>query len=137
MATENYNYKYTIQQVNIEQGTILVNFVPEDANLSPVSLNSYLIPVSYMDIRDANNELVYATQDEVPFQVHLDNTVNNIAPLKQWKTQYILLENSTGLSGYQNNVSIDASTVVLIPQYNRTPVGPLVTPAPVTANTAA
>ena len=95
MATENFNYTYTIKNISIEQGTLEITFTPEDNVLSPVTLNAMLQMVSYLDIRNGNNELVYPSQDDVPFNVHLENTVKTTAPTLQWKKQYTLIENSS------------------------------------------
>lgn len=113
MATENYNYTYTIKNINIEQGTLEINYTPEDAVLSPITLNSFLHMVSYLDIRNEVDELIYSSQDEVPFNVHLENTVKVTAPLLQWKKQYTLIENSTDLVGSQGSITLDPSTVVV------------------------
>ena len=120
MISENYNYTYNVLNVNIEQGTFEVRFTPESENLSPVVLNTYLLPVSYMDIRTANNELVYATQDDVPFDVHLENTIKSIAPLGQWKKQYILQENIDQLHEREAVMIVDQNTII-VPSFNPEP----------------
>jgi len=111
MTTENYNYTAKVSSVNIEQGTVAISFMPENMNLTPVTLNTYMLPLSYYDIRDANNCLIYQTQDDVPFSVHIENTVRCTAPLQQWKKQHMLQTNINELVAYSNTVVIDANTV--------------------------
>ena len=91
MSVENYNFSYAVTQINLENGTFEVEYLPEDINLSPVRLNLYLLPKYYKEIVDANNELVYASQEEVPFEVHFENTIDRHKPLGQWRNQYLMM----------------------------------------------
>lgn len=120
MIEENYNFTYIVRNVNIEQGTFEILFTPESEYLSPVALNAGLLPVSYLDIRDENNQLIYSSQDEVPFKEHLENTVKHTTPLYQWKKQYMLQNNIETLINATGNITVDNSTIV-IPVLNPDP----------------
>lgn len=122
MSSENYNFKYTIKNVNIEQGTFEVLFTPESFDLTPITLNTYLLPLSYLDIRDENNELIHSSQDEVPFSVHVENTVHAIKPIQQWKKQYMMQQNLSELVGKEGTIVV-SDDVVTIPARNPTPIG--------------
>ena len=113
ISNENYNYNYVIKNVNIEQGTFEVAFTPESLELTPITLNTYLLPVSYLDIRDENNDLIYASQDAVPFSIHIENTIRNIQPIAQWKKQYMMQQNISELIGKEGSMVVteEAATI--------------------------
>jgi len=109
MSVENYNFSYAVTQINLENGTFEVEYLPEDINLSPVRLNLYLLPKYYKEIVDANNELVYASQEEVPFEIHFENTIDRHKPLGQWRNQYLMMENIDKIENANGSFVVDTT----------------------------
>lgn len=87
------SYTYKIKNIDITNATILVNFIPDDARLTPVVVNTYIYEKPYTDIKNENGDLVYADQDAVPFSVHLENTLEVSAPQDLWRRQKKLIDN--------------------------------------------
>jgi hypothetical protein len=106
MITENYNYTYEINSISIENGTFVIRYIPEDTNLTPVSLNQKLFERNYLEILDANNQPIYSSQNDVPFSYHLDHTVKITAPLSQWRNQYLMTENIEQLTSANGSFSV-------------------------------
>lgn len=86
-------YTFTIKSINISEGTFVIEYTPDDSLLMPVSYNTFLYEKNYQTIRDENNNLIYNSQDEVPFSVHLDHTVKSAAPIDLWRRHKLLLDN--------------------------------------------
>ena len=93
MIEENYNFSYTIDTINIEEGTFVVHYIPESEYLTPVSLNTYLIERDFTSFRDENNNLLYTSQSEVPFSEHIKNTVDLVTPIAKWRKQFMFQNN--------------------------------------------
>jgi len=102
----NLNYTYTVKSINIEQGTMVIDYVPEDLELSPMSLNAMLYEKNYFDIRDENNQLIYQNQNDVPFSVHIDHTIKSCAPINVWRKQKFLLDNYNDVHNMTGSVNL-------------------------------
>lgn len=99
MISENYNYTYTIDNIDIEQGTFVVNYIPDSEFLTPISLNTYLIEKNYFEFVDSEGNLLYSSQSEVPFVEHVKYTVDAIKPINQWRKQFMFQNNISELAG--------------------------------------
>ena len=96
------------------KGIIEVEYTPEDENLTQLRASISFIPRHYEEIVDANNNLIYSTQEEVPFSVHLENSVYLARPFVFWRNQYLLIKNIDELhkaNGYfehdtANNITV-------------------------------
>ena len=109
MSLENYNFSYNVTQINLENGTFEVEYVPEDINLSPVRLNMYLIPKYYKEIVDANNDPIFASQEEVPFEMHVEHTIDRHKPMAQWRNQYLMLNNIDKIENANGSFVVDTT----------------------------
>lgn len=109
MVINNFNYTYKITQVSIEVGTVEILYTPDSADLIPIRLNCNFKPKSYLDIRDEDNKLIYTSQDQVPFNLHIENTAKSCAPIREWYHQSLLLNNSNNLIGTTNNIEVPLS----------------------------
>lgn len=114
MTQENYNFTYKVTQLNLENGTFEVEYVPESLDLTPVRLNLYLMPKYYKEIVDANNELIYASQEEVPFELHMENTIDNCKPLGQWRNQYMMMSNIDKIENANGSFVVDTTKNLVI-----------------------
>lgn len=106
MPVENFNFTYIIDSVDIQAGTILINYIPNDSNLSPVFLNCLLLTKDYKTILDDNQNLVYNSEDEVPLIEHVKHTVDVNNPIDVWSKQSKLLNNAVMLQNLSGNVII-------------------------------
>lgn len=109
MEYENYNYTYKVNQINMENATFEVEYMPEDSNLSPVRYNLSLIPKYYKEIVDANNNLIYASQDEVPFSIHMENTIDGCKPFNVWRNQYMMIKNIDSIHKANGSFTYDTA----------------------------
>lgn len=109
---ENYNFTYKISQINIESGTFEVTYIPEDINLSQVTYNVLFRPIDYNFIVDSKSESIYKSQDEVPFDLHIENSLKPYIPIQLWKNQYFILNNIENINGSTGETKIDST------QYN-------------------
>ena len=109
MSLENYNFSYNVTQINLENGTFEVEYVPEDINLSPVRLNMYLLPKYYKEIVDANNDPIFASQEEVPFEMHVEHTIDRHKPMAQWRNQYLMLNNIDKIENANGSFVVDTT----------------------------
>ena len=114
MSLENYNFSYNVTQINLENGTFEVEYVPEDINLSPVRLNMYLIPKYYKEIVDANNDPIFASQEEVPFEMHVEHTIDRHKPMAQWRNQYMMLNNIDKIENANGSFVVDTTKDLVI-----------------------
>ena len=103
--SKHYNYTYEIKGVDVQTGHLIIKWTPEDANLSPFELNTRLVYKQPSQILDANNNPVYATIEDIPFDVHLDYTVRTVAPHHEWHLQELLVNNVSGLVGTSGTVT--------------------------------
>ena len=111
MSEDNYSYTYQVTGTNIETGTFVVEYMPVSANLTPISVNLQLIPLYYTDIVDANNAPIYTSQDAIPFELHLESTINRYAPLIQWRNQYMMSDNISNIESANGAFNLSANTV--------------------------
>ena len=88
MIEEIYNFTYTIENVNIEIGTFVINYIPESEYLTPISLNTYLVEKELSETFGEDGTSPYASQEDIPFEEHVRNTVDRVAPISQWRNQY-------------------------------------------------
>ena len=51
---------------------------------------------------------IYSSQDEVPFSVHLEYTIDAHKPITTWRNQYLMLENIEHLENATGNFVVDA-----------------------------
>ena len=86
-------YTYTIKSVNIQEGSFIVEYTPNDPELYPLAINSFLYEQPYYDLKDENGNLVYQNQDEVPFNVHLEYSISQAAPIGSWRRTKMVLNN--------------------------------------------
>lgn len=114
MSTENYNFSYSVTQINLETGTFEVEYDPEDINLSPIKLNLGLLPKYYKEIVDANNEPIYSSQEEVPFEVHFQNTIDLCKPIGQWRNQYLMFNNIDKIENANGSFIFDTANNLTI-----------------------
>ena len=90
---DNFDFSYRITTVNIEQGTVEIEYIPDDLDLSPYKVNQFLLPRYPHEILDGNGQQIYSTMEEIPIEQHILNTIKVTAPLVTWRKQRILLEN--------------------------------------------
>jgi len=138
MIEENYNYSYNVTQINVENGTFEVEYLPESLDLTPIKMNLYLMPKYFREIVDANNELVYASQEEVPFELHLENTIDSYKPMNQWRNQYMMVKNIDKLQDSNGSFTVDTTKnlvvypsgfiVKILPAIDQVPTEPPVSP---------
>lgn len=107
MIEENYNFSYKIANINIEMGTFEITYIPESEFLSPITLNQYLLLRPYTELVDDTGALLYQSQDDVPFSVHLENTIQVTKPLMQWHRQYLMLNNIEELSNAAGDITVN------------------------------
>ena len=116
MSEENYNYSYNVTQINLENGTFEVEYVPESLDLTPVRINLYLMPKYFGEILDANNQPIYSTQEEVPFEMHIENTIDRCKPINQWRNQFLMLNNIDKIESASGSFKVDhANNAVIYP----------------------
>jgi hypothetical protein len=89
-----FTFTYKIKTISIEQGHFLVEYIPDDESLSPISLNVSIVEKDYMTIMDeTTKDLAFNSQQAVPFSYHLEHTINYYSPQNIWKNQKYLLDN--------------------------------------------
>lgn len=111
MANENYNFNYTISNIDIEQGTFNIQYIPEDsANLTSITLNQSLYFKNYTDILDSEGKLIYSSQEDVPFAKHIEYTVDITKPILSWKRQYSLQQNINEIISANGKMIVDTTT---------------------------
>jgi len=89
-----YSFTHKIKSLDISAGNFLVEYIPDDTDLSPVLLNLSISERSYTTIRDENtNEPLYTNQESVPFSYHYEYTINNFSPQNVWNNQKHMLNN--------------------------------------------
>jgi hypothetical protein len=104
-SSKKYNFDYEVSQPDIENGTVVVRWVPENANLTPLSYNCNLIIRDYTDITNANNEPIYADNSSVPFSAHLNYTVRVNAPHDIWERQEMMLNNNAAVTSSNGTIT--------------------------------
>ena len=102
----NLNYSYQVVSIDIAGCHMVVKYLPEDEDLSPISYNNRIIERSFQDIRDENNQLLFQSQEEVPFSYHLEYSCKYAAPLDLWRKQKLLIENYQLALNMSGNVSV-------------------------------
>ena len=106
----NFDFSYNIFNVNLEQGTIEIEYIPDDENLTPVRLNQYLLVRHPYEILDKEGVQIYQTMEEIPLEEHINYTVNTTAPLYQWRRQSVMLNNHDAIissNGHVNCASLN------------------------------
>jgi hypothetical protein len=87
------SFTHKVKSINIEEGTFVVEYIPNDPELIPISYNSYVYEKPFYEILDQNGNQVYQNQDDVPFEVNLAYSIERAAPLLRWKRQRLMLDN--------------------------------------------
>lgn len=97
MASE-ITYTYEIASIDILQGTMAVNYIPDSIELSPLKFNMRVVELPHTHFKDDNGEVIYASQSDVPFDVIIDRIVKDHAPIETWKCQNFMLTNLDALT---------------------------------------
>ena len=93
-----FTFTRTIDSVDIPNGTVEITYTPTDTSLSEVSYNVNFQKVpDFRTLRDADNNLLYATEADVPFSEHLNYTVDSAAPHSFWTRQKYMINNAASL----------------------------------------
>lgn len=89
LTVDDLEFEFKIISMDIEQGTLLIEYDPVDANLMPITLNCLY------NVRPLFTypEGTYLTHDEVPFEDSLEFTVRQAAPVTNWKRHQALINN--------------------------------------------
>ena len=96
--TSSVPYNYKVHSIDIQLCSIIVTYTPIDEELLPVQLNCVLHFAPYDYFRhSANNELIYAIDQEIPFREHLKYSIENSAPIHQWKMQKMMIDNMSDI----------------------------------------
>ena len=103
---ENYNYSATVDSVNIELGTFVVNYIPENDLLTPISLNASIIHTKENLVGINQFGQLVIEDNPFSFEDDLINTIKRVAPYTQWRNQYLLLNNFDTLLNYQYSTAV-------------------------------
>jgi hypothetical protein len=99
-----HTFTKTIDSVDIPSGNVEITYTPTDTSLSAVSYNvSFQKVPDFRTLRDENNNLLYATEADVPFSEHLNYTVNSAAPHSFWTRQKYMIDNAASLQAEISN----------------------------------
>lgn len=95
----NYNFTYKIESIDIERCTVAVTYTPEDPDLLPYGLNIGIGMLSIGHFRHAsNNELIYQSDDDIPFQERIKKSITLAAPVEMWQVQKGMIQEITFLN---------------------------------------
>lgn len=97
MASE-ITYTYEIASIDILQGTMAVNYIPDNLELSPLKFNMRIIELPYTHFKNDIGEVIYASQSDVPFDVIIDRIIKDHAPIDTWKSQNFMMNNLDALT---------------------------------------
>lgn len=79
-------YSHKIVSVDIEQGTLVVEYTPNDTDLIPIIYN-----IGFLE--KPHNLTQYADQDSVPFLESMSYSIEAHAPVGLWRRQKLLITN--------------------------------------------
>lgn len=95
----NYNFTYKIESIDIERCSVVVTYTPEDVDLLPYTLNVGIGMLSIGHfVHEANNELIYQSDADIPFQERIKKSITIVAPVEMWKVQKGMVQEITFLN---------------------------------------
>lgn len=88
-----FSYTYKIKSLDVETCSGMVQYIPDDINLSPIEFIMSFRLIDYKMFLDDNGELIYNSQEEVPYQTNVEKHISTNAPHEMWASQEAMMAN--------------------------------------------
>lgn len=89
ISMDGFDFKYKIKSVDVEHGTMIIEYDPVDTELMPMTLNVMLWERPIQTYPEGT----YIHPDDVPFEDHFEHTVRSGAPIASWRRHRLLAAN--------------------------------------------